>query len=158
VILTLAGIKHRGSLQNPSDLPKLLAAWTVALMLVVVLIASFILVGISRYAAVFERTREIGILRAFGASSAYVFKILLQEALLIAIPGTIIGIALAYGTTWVMVHELSDVTTQVTVYIWWPFAGAAGLMSTLLGAVLPARRAMNQDVIGAIAQEDVTEG
>jgi putative ABC transport system permease protein len=127
-------------------------------MLVVVLTVSVIFVLISRYTAVFERTHEIGILRAFGASSTYIFKYLIQETLLIAIPGTIIGIPMSYATKWVVTYAFSDFATQMATYTWWPIAGVIALTSSLLGPVFAAWRAIHGDVLGSISDEDVTEG
>ena len=66
----------------------------------------FYLRAAGRYAAVSERTQEIGILKALGGSSFYIFSLLFQEALLISILGTTFRIAMAYGTKWLVAHAL----------------------------------------------------
>ena len=104
-----------------------------------------------------ERTQEIGIFRFLGASSAYIFNLLFQESLIIAISGTTVGIAMAYGIKWFVNHVLagilSGILTQVTVFEWWPIAGVISLLSDLLGAIVPSWKAVNQEVIRALSHK-----
>ena len=63
------------------------------------------------YTAVLERTREIGVLKALGASPGYILNILLRETALLAIAGSILGILLSYVTRFVihnLVHSALD--------------------------------------------------
>ena len=57
------------------------------------------------------------------------------------IPGTTVGIAMAYGTRWLIQVALSDFMIQEIVYKWWPLAGAISAAGALLGAILPAWKA-----------------
>ncbi|HET9307652.1 MAG TPA: ABC transporter permease [Candidatus Sulfotelmatobacter sp.] len=58
------------------------------------MVVGFIVVTMAMYTAVLERTREIGILKALGASSAYILNLLFRETLLIAILGSFLGIVM----------------------------------------------------------------
>ena len=58
------------------------------------ILIGFLVVFLSMYTAVLERTREIGILKALGASPAYVLGVLLRETALLAVIGSLIGILL----------------------------------------------------------------
>jgi putative ABC transport system permease protein len=110
---------------------------------------------LARYAEVLERTQEIGIFRFLGACSAYIFSLLFQESLIIAISGTTIGIAMTFGIKWFVNHvlDLPGILTQVTVYEWWPIARVISVVSDLLGAIVPAWKAVNQDVIQALSHK-----
>jgi putative ABC transport system permease protein len=119
----------------------------------IAVIVGFIVVSMAMYTAVLERTREIGILKALGASSGYVLNLLFRETLLIAIFGTIVGIIMTYGTQWLMMHAVPASLTQETVYNWWPIASAISVVGALLGTILPARKAVKQDVIQALSYE-----
>jgi len=119
----------------------------------VAVIVGFIVVYMAMYTAVLERTREIGILKAMGASRAVVLVLLLKETLMLAISGTIAGIALTYGTQWCMRHLVPSSLTQETVYAWWPIAGAIAIVGALLGAIVPAMKAVRQDVTQALAYD-----
>jgi len=92
LILTLVGIRYK---ELPPEFKFIDVV--ISLLLLVVIAASFIYAIMARYAAVLERTQEIGIFRFLGASSAYIFSLLFQESLIFAISGTTVGIAMAYG-------------------------------------------------------------
>jgi putative ABC transport system permease protein len=119
----------------------------------IAVIVGFLVVSMAMYTAVLERTREIGILKALGASSAYILNLLFRETLLIAIIGTIVGIIMTYGTQWLMMHAVPATLTQETVYEWWPIAGAISIVGALLGAIFPGWKAVKQDVIQALSYE-----
>ena len=116
-------------------------------------IVGFIVVFMAMYTAVLERTREIGILKAVGAGSGYIIRILFRETLLIAIFGTIVGILLTYGTQWLMAHAVPATLVQETVYLWWPIAGAIAIVGAIIGTIIPAVKAVNQDVTEALSYE-----
>jgi putative ABC transport system permease protein len=119
----------------------------------IAVIVGFLVVSMAMYTAVLERTREIGILKALGASSGYILNLLFRETLLIAIIGTVVGIIMTYGTQWLMLHAVPATLTQETVYEWWPMAGAISVVGALLGAILPGWKAVKQDVIQALSYE-----
>lgn len=153
LILTLGGIRYK---ELPPELRFIEVV--ISLLLSVAITASFIYVIMARYAAALERMQEIGIFRFLGASSAYIFKLLFQESLLVAISGTMVGIAMTYGTKWVMNHAFPGILTQSTVYEWWPIAGVISVVSHLLGALGPSWKAINQDVIQALSHKQTDEG
>ena len=119
MILTLIGINY-GTTSRPLEWPTNAVGVMIVVLLWFVLGVSFVFVVIGWYTTVSERTQEIGILKVLGASSAYILNWLFQEALIIAIPGTMVGIAMTYGTKWLVMYVLSDFLMQETVYKWWP--------------------------------------
>jgi putative ABC transport system permease protein len=119
----------------------------------VAVIVGFIVVTMAMYTAVLERTREIGILKALGASSFYILNLLFRETLIIAIIGSALGIVMTYGTKWLMIHAVPASLTQETVDSWWPIATGIAILGALLGAIFPALKAVKQDVIQALAYE-----
>jgi putative ABC transport system permease protein len=98
--------------------------------------------------AVFERTREIGILRALGASRAQVFRLFLGETLLLCFFGAITGLALSFAAsraieTWIR-HQLpyAPGSTLITPHLLSIlFCAAFALAIGSLAALLPATRA-----------------
>jgi putative ABC transport system permease protein len=119
----------------------------------VAVVVGFIVVFMAMYTAVLERTREIGILKAVGGSSGLILDLLLRETLLLSILGTIVGILLTYGTQWLMQHAVPSSLTQETVYGWWPIAGAIAIAGALLGVIVPAIKAIQQDATEALTYE-----
>jgi putative ABC transport system permease protein len=119
----------------------------------VAVIVGFIVVFMAMYTAVLERTREIGILKAVGASSGFILNLLFRETLLLSILGTFAGILLTYVTQWLMQHAVPASLTQETVYMWWPIAGGIAILGALLGVVVPGIKAVRQDAIEALSYE-----
>jgi putative ABC transport system permease protein len=116
-------------------------------------IVGFLAVFMAIYTAVLERTREIGILKALGASPRFIASLLVRETLLLAILGSIAGIGLTYLTKWA-IHAFSPASlTQETVYIWWPIATAIAVGGALLGVVVPVTKALRQDATEALSYE-----
>ena len=111
----------------------------------------FLVVFLSMYTAVLERTREIGVLKALGASPAYVLNILLRETVVLAIAGAILGIALSYGTRYLISNVVHGSLIQAIAYNWWPITTALALGGAMLGALYPGLKAARQDAIEALS-------
>jgi putative ABC transport system permease protein len=116
-------------------------------------LVGFLVVFLSMYTAVLERTREIGILKALGASPAYILNILLRETVVLAIVGSILGILLSYVTRFVISDLVHSTLIQAIVPHWWPIAAAIAIVGALLGAVYPGLKAARQDPIEALAYD-----
>src|SRR5581483_11374822 len=69
----------------------------IAVITIMAVVVGFLVVFLSMYTAVVERTREIGILKALGAKPATVLDILVREAVLLAVAGCVLGIGLSYA-------------------------------------------------------------
>ena len=113
----------------------------------------FIVVALSMYMAVLQRTREIGILKSLGASKGFVMGIVLVEACGLGIGGTLMGIAFSFGTRWILDTLTPASFPQAIVVSWWPIAGAIAVSGALLGSVFPGMLAVRQDPIEALAYE-----
>ena len=102
--------------------------------------------------AVYDRIREIGLVRAVGATRGQVRAMVRWEAVITSVMGAALGTALGLGAGWVAVEALPD--TSMTYTIPYLHLGAAVLATALLGVVaslLPARRAARIDVLRAVA-------
>jgi putative ABC transport system permease protein len=115
-------------------------------------VVGFLVVFLSMYTAVLERTREIGILKALGASPAYILGILLRETTLLALVGAIAGIAMSFGTQWLMRVFVPTMTVEI-VQAWWPRAAGLALIAALIGAIYPGLKAARQDAIEALSYD-----
>jgi putative ABC transport system permease protein len=139
------------SLFSMSNLPPLRQFIAVVILLSV--IVGFLVVFLSMYTAVLERTREIGVLKSLGASPAYVLDILLRETFVLAITGTTVGIALSFGTRWLIYEFGGPTLTQMITPDWWPIAAAIAVGGALLGALYPGWKAIRQDALEALSYE-----
>ncbi len=105
---------------------------------------------------VIERTREIGMLRAIGATRRQVRRVVVGESLLLAAIGTSLGILAGLYLGYVLVLGLSVSGFQVEYSF--PYVGilagiAIGLIFGVIAAALPARQAARMEIIRALRYE-----
>ncbi|HUG82667.1 MAG TPA: ABC transporter permease [Bryobacterales bacterium] len=112
----------------------------------------FIVVLIAMYTAVLDRTREIGILKALGASPGYVVRIFLGETALLTVAGIVAGIGIAYLAASLLENRFPLVTVTILESHLVRGTGVA-LIGSLLGVLYPSLRAARQDPIEALAYE-----
>ena len=102
--------------------------------------------------SVYERTREIGLLRAVGATRGQVRSTIRWEAVLIAVLGALLGVGLGVAFGYVVVRALEDEGISVfaipagQLLLGVVLAGLAGVGA----AILPARRAARTDILRAL--------
>jgi putative ABC transport system permease protein len=139
------------SLYNVSNIPAL-REFIIVIMAIGVIIG-FAVVCLSMYMAVLQRTREIGILKSLGASQVFILRIILTEAVLLGIGGTILGIGMSYGACWLIRTIEPASIPMVIVPIWWPIAGVVTLIGSAFGALYPGISAARHDTIEALSYE-----
>jgi putative ABC transport system permease protein len=115
------------------------------------------LLGIANTLAlsIFERTRELGVLRAVGMTRAQLRSSIRWESVIIALQGTVLGLAIGIFFGWAVIKASADqgigqfsfpVTSLVVIVV---LAGLAGVAA----AILPSRRAAKLDVLKAVVSE-----
>ncbi len=104
--------------------------------------------------SVFERTRELGMLRAVGMTRPQARRMVRHESVITALIGAAIGLPLGLGLAAVVIHLLSDygVSYQVPVEALAAFIIIA-IVAGLVAALLPARRASRLNVLDALQYE-----
>lgn len=101
--------------------------------------------------SVAQRTAEIGLLKALGATAAAVRQLFMVEAILLSVSGGLLGVAIGYLGAAV----LRQIYPAFPAYppLWAVFAGlATALVSGLVFGVMPARRAAQLDPILALSK------
>ncbi|MFE7189248.1 ABC transporter permease [Kitasatospora sp. NPDC057541] len=106
--------------------------------------------------SVFERRREIGMLRAVGLDRRGIGRMVRLESLMIALFGGVVGVLLGIVTAWAGTRTLADTFKNITMVV--PpgkiaFFLAAAAVIGLLAALWPARRAARMDILGAIKSQ-----
>jgi putative ABC transport system permease protein len=139
------------SLFSVNNIPGLKAfIWVIITLSVVI---GFLVVSLTMYTTVLERTREIGILKALGAAPADILGILIRETVVLAAGGWATGVAMSFGTNWAVNRFVrANLQSQIT-FDWWPYALAIAMGAALLGALYPGLRAARQDAIEALSYE-----
>lgn len=117
------------------------------------IVIGFLVVSLTMYTTVLERTREIGILKALGASPADIMGLLFRETAVLALAGWVSGILLSFAANWAInVFVRASLQSELSPS-WWPIALGVALTASLLGAIYPGLRAARQDAIEALAYE-----
>jgi putative ABC transport system permease protein len=108
------------------------------------------LYGVVSYLVV-QRTAEIGVRMAVGATRADILRLVLRSALRMIVPGTLIGIVLAFTTTRMLSSLLFNTGTHDPA----AFCGVITLLVlvTMLATLIPARSAMYVDPTVALRSE-----
>ncbi|NTV36418.1 MAG: ABC transporter permease, partial [Anaerolineaceae bacterium] len=105
---------------------------------------------------VIERRRELGMLRAVGATRGQIKRMILAESLLLSAFGTGLGIMVGLWLGYVMVGAMNNTGFVMTYYFPFGavlFALAIGLVFGVLASRLPARQAAEINIIEAIRYE-----
>ena len=122
------------------------------------LIVSSIMIGVITYISVLERKKEIGILRAIGASKQNISQVFNAETFIIGLCAGLIGIGatlliLIPGNA--LIHHIAD-TNDVNAFL--PVVPAVilillSVILTLLGGLIPSRKAAKSDPVTALRTE-----
>ncbi len=146
----ILSIKEYMSLMTSNSLPALTAFITA--MIAVAVIIGFLVIFLSMYTTITERTREIGILKSLGAGKGYIMKVILWEAGLLSILGVIAGYAGTVVVRKFIIAAFPTLTVELTVH-WALWAGLLAIAGSLLGAFYPAIRAARLDPVDSLAYE-----
>ena len=121
------------------------------------LVVSSIMIGIITYISVLERTKEIGILRAIGASKKDVSRVFTAETLIIGLVAGLLGILVTWLLTFpinAIIHHLTDISAAAIL----PGRGAVvlviiSMVLTIIAGAIPSRMAAKKDPVVALRME-----
>jgi putative ABC transport system permease protein len=111
-----------------------------------------LVIFLSMYTTITERTREIGTLRAMGASKSFIVAMVIQESLILCLIGAIVGI----GASYLLTIPLRSIWPTLTILItpdWVGWASLSALVSGVIGSLYPAYKAASADPIESLAYE-----
>jgi putative ABC transport system permease protein len=143
-------LKEYLSLMSSSSIPGL--STFINVVIGISMIIGFIVIFQAMYAAVMERTREIGILKSLGAGKLYIVNVILRETLLISIGGIILGIIVSYAARAGLHQKFQTLPILITPE-WLVRAAIIAVIGSMLGAAYPAMKAAQKDPIDALAYE-----
>lgn len=121
------------------------------------LIVSSIMIGIITYISVLERTKEIGILRAIGASKKDISRVFNAETLIVGLISGLIGIGITVLLTF-PINGLIYAVTGVKVVTTVPFIAGVilvliSMFLTIIAGLIPAKIASKKDPVIALRTE-----
>ena len=122
------------------------------------LVVSSIMIGIITYISVFERTKEIGILRSIGASKKNISSIFNAETFIIGLLSGLFGIGISYSFIPIINAVIHHFTGNIplSAMLKWNNALVLVILSvflTLIGGLIPARSASKKDPVEALRSE-----
>jgi putative ABC transport system permease protein len=122
------------------------------------LIVSSIMIGIITYISVLERTKEIGVLRAIGASKKNISQVFNAETFIIGLFSGVIGI----GVTLLLlipinaiIHTLSGINSINAILPWKGalFLVILSMLLTVISGLIPSKKAAKKDPVAALRSE-----
>ncbi|MBR3105820.1 MAG: ABC transporter ATP-binding protein/permease [Clostridia bacterium] len=121
------------------------------------LVVSSIMIGIITYISVLERTKEIGILRAIGASKRDISRVFNAETLIVGFVAGFIGIVVTLGLVLLMnfiIYRLTDIPNLANLPL---VAGlilvGVSMVLTFIAGLIPSRMAAKKDPVVALRTE-----
>ncbi len=122
------------------------------------LVVSSIMIGVITYISVYERTKEIGILRAIGASKGNISSIFNAETFIIGLLSGLFGIGISYSLIPIINSVLHHFTGNIPLSASLPFNNALilvvlSIILTLIGGLIPAKAASKKDPVEALRSE-----
>ncbi len=122
------------------------------------LVVSSIMIGIITYISVLERTKEIGVLRAIGASKKNISSIFNAETFIVGLCAGLLGILVTLALLPPINHIIHSVTGNTDIVALLPVQGGVTLVVlsvilTLIGGLIPSRQAAKKDPVLALRSE-----
>jgi len=143
-------VKEWMALMTSNNLPGLNVFTTVIIIIAVGI--GFLVIFLSMYTTITERTREIGILKSLGASKGYIIAVILREASLLSAVGILAGYGVAVIVRKIILANFPTLVIELTV-LWAMYAALLAIAGSMLGAFYPAMRAAQLDPVDALAYE-----
>ncbi len=127
----------------------------VYVLLFLAVIIALLGIGNTLALSIFERTRELGLLRAVGMTRRQLRSIIRWESVIIALQGTVLGLLIGVFFGWAMVGAMKD---QGTTVLSLPYSSLVvvvvlAAIAGVVAAAWPARRAAKLDVLKAVVTE-----
>ena len=121
------------------------------------LIVSSIMIGIITYISVLERTKEIGILRAIGASKKDISRVFNAETFIIGLAAGLLGIGITVLLT-IPINAIIKAITNVSQIASLPIGGAIvlvliSMILTIIAGLIPSKMASKKDPVEALRTE-----
>src|SRR5947208_7874222 len=147
---TIRPLKDLLSLMTSTNIPGLQVF--IDAMIALAVSIGLLVIFLTMYTTVIERTRDIGVLKSLGANAPFIIRALLMESAALCVLGVGAGVGLSYlvraGFLW------KFPTLSILITTGWIFrAGLIALAGAMLGASYPAWMASHKDAVEALSYD-----
>ncbi len=143
-------LKEFMTLMNSTNIPGLQTFINAMIALAVSI--GLLVIFLTMYTTVLERTRDIGVLKSLGASKLLIVRALLTETMLLCLLGIAAGVALSYLVRAGFLALFPTLSILITTG-WIVRAGLIALAGALFGACYPAWLASRKDAVQALSYD-----
>jgi putative ABC transport system permease protein len=144
---TVRPIKEMLSIYTSTNIPGLQIF--IDAMIALAVSIGLLVIFLTMYTTVIERTRDIGVLKSLGANSPFIVRTLLMESALLCLGGIAAGVGLSYAARSVFLQIFPTLSIRITPE-WIVRAGVIALLGTVIGASYPAWVASKKDAVEAL--------
>lgn len=144
---TIRPLKDLLSLMTSTNIPGLQVF--IDAMIALAVSIGLLVIFLTMYTTVVERTRDIGVLKSLGANSRFIVRALLLESALLCMGGIVAGVGLSYAVRAAFLAGFPTLSILITP-AWIARAGAIALVGTVVGASYPAWVASKKDAVEAL--------
>jgi putative ABC transport system permease protein len=138
------------SLMTSTNIPGLQTFINTMIALAVAI--GLLVIFLTMYTTVIERTRDIGVLKSLGASRPFIVRALLTESASLCILGIVAGVGLSYAVRAAFLAGFPTLSILITP-AWILRAAAIALFGAILGASYPAWMASRKDAVEALSYD-----
>ena len=147
---TVRPLKEFLSLMTSTKIPGLQTF--INAMIALAICIGLLVIFLTMYTTVIERTRDIGVLKSLGANRFFIIRALLTESATLCVLGILAGIGLSYLVRAAFLAGFPTLSILITPR-WVMKAGAIALLGALMGASYPAWLASRKDAIEALSYD-----
>jgi putative ABC transport system permease protein len=147
---TVRPLRDMLSLMTSTNIPGLQSFINAMIALAVCI--GLLVIFLTMYTTVIERTRDIGVLKSLGANRTFIIRALLTESAVLCLFGILAGIGLSYGVRSAFLAGFPTLSILITP-LWIVRAGLIALAGAIFGATYPAWLASRKDAVEALSYD-----
>jgi putative ABC transport system permease protein len=144
---TVRPLKDFLSLMTSTNIPGLQTF--IHAMIALAISVGLLVIFLTMYTTVIERTRDIGVLKSLGANRAFIVRALLTESAMLCVFGIVAGIGLSYAARAAFLAGFPTLSILITPE-WVLRAGAIAMAGAMVGASYPAWVASRKDPVSSL--------
>jgi putative ABC transport system permease protein len=147
---TVRPLKEFLSLMTSTNIPGLRTFIDAMIALAVAI--GLLVIFLTMYTTVIERTRDIGVLKSLGADRRFIVRSVLMESAVLCLSGIVAGVIISYVVRAAFLAGFPTLSILITPG-WIIRAGAIALVGALFGASYPAWMASRKDAVEALSYD-----